>query len=108
MAEAKTVARWMAALLAACAAPAAAQTITPGMSSAQVQSVLGAPVVARQSGDWSYLYYLNGCAVRCGSDDVVFLQNDRVVTAVFRTGRRRFAGPRADATLERTSEAVAA
>jgi hypothetical protein len=108
MAEAKMVARWMAALLAACAAPAAAQTITPGMSSAQVQSVLGAPVTTRQSGDWSYLYYLNGCAVRCGSDDVVFLQNDRVVTAVFRTGRRRFAGPRADAALERTSDAVAA
>ena len=105
MAEAKTVARWTVAALLAAAAPAAAQTITPGMSSAQVQSILGAPVTTRQAGDWSYLYYLNGCAVRCGSDDVVFMQNDRAVTAVFRTGRRRFAGPRADAALERTAGA---
>lgn len=108
MAEAKTVARWTVAALLAAAAPAAAQTIAPGMSSAQVQSILGAPVTTRQAGDWSYLYYLNGCAVRCGSDDVVFMQNDRVVTAVFRTGRRRFAGPRADAALERTADAGAA
>jgi hypothetical protein len=83
----------LAAALLAASSPAAAQTISPGMTSAQVRSV----------GDWSYLYYLNGCAVRCGSDDVVFIQNDRVVAAVFRTGSRRFAGPVAGVALDGTA-----
>lgn len=100
---ARTAARWMAAALLAAASPAAAQTISPGMTSAQVRSLLGDPVTVRSAGDWSYLYYLNGCAVRCGSDDVVFIQNDRVVAAVFRTGRRRFAGPVAGVALDGTA-----
>jgi len=100
---ARTAARWMAAALLAAASPAAAQTISPGMTSAQVRSILGDPVTVRSAGDWSYLYYLNGCAVRCGSDDVVFIQNDRVVAAVFRTGRRRFAGPAAGVALDGTA-----
>ena len=99
MAEARMMA-WVAAALVL-GTPAAAQTISQGMTTAQVRSVLGEPVTVRSAGDWSYLYYLNGCAVRCGSDDVVFVQNDRVVAAVFRTGRRRFAGPGAVAALDR-------
>lgn len=99
---ARTAALTLAALLAA-ASPAAAQTISPGMTSSQVRSILGDPVTVRNAGDWSYLYYLNGCAVRCGSDDVVFIQNDRVVAAVFRTGRRRFAGPVAGVALDGTA-----
>ncbi|HLL81605.1 MAG TPA: outer membrane protein assembly factor BamE, partial [Longimicrobium sp.] len=80
----RTAARILAVALLAAASPAAAQTISPGMTTAQVRSLLGAPVTVRSVGEWSYLYYLNGCAVRCGSDDVVFIQNDRVVAAVFR------------------------
>ena len=100
---ARTAARWMAAVLLAAASPAAAQTISPGMTTAQVRGALGDPVTVREVGDWSYLYYLNGCAVRCGSDDVVFIRNDRVVAAVFRTGRRRFAGPVAGVALDGTA-----
>ena len=89
-------------------APAAAQTVRAGMTETQVRSALGEPAATRRSDDgWSYLFYLNGCAVRCGSDDVVFLQGDRVVTAVFRTGRRRFAGPAASSVLEGSSAAPA-
>ncbi|HEV2733701.1 MAG TPA: outer membrane protein assembly factor BamE [Longimicrobiaceae bacterium] len=89
-------------------APAAAQTVRAGMTESQVRSALGEPAATRRSDDgWSYLFYLNGCAVRCGSDDVVFLQGDRVVTAVFRTGRRRFAGPAASSVLEGSSAAPA-
>jgi hypothetical protein len=89
-------------------APAAAQTVRAGMTESQVRSTLGEPAATRRSDDgWSYLFYLNGCAVRCGSDDVVFLQGDRVVTAVFRTGRRRFAGPAASSVLEGSSAAPA-
>jgi|GEM_PF-1370585 len=84
------------------AAPARGQTISPGMTTAEVRGVLGAPSTTRAAGEWEYLYYHNGCPVRCGSDDVVFIQNGRVVAAVFRTGRRRFAGPRADDALAAT------
>ncbi|HEX8359607.1 MAG TPA: outer membrane protein assembly factor BamE [Longimicrobium sp.] len=99
MAEARMMVMLAAALVLG--TPAAAQTISQGMTTAQVRSVLGDPVAVRTAGDWSYLYYLNGCAVRCGSDDVVFVQNDRVVAAVFRTARRRFSGPTAVAALDR-------
>jgi hypothetical protein len=95
----------MVAAAFALGTPAAAQTISQGMTTAQVRSALGEPVTVRTAGDWSYLYYLNGCAVRCGSDDVVFVQNDRVVAAVFRTDRRRFAGPSAVAALDRADGA---
>lgn len=92
----------LAALALTAAAPVAAQrTISPGMTEGQVRSVLGAPATARTTDGWTYLYYHNGCPVRCGSDDVVFLQDGRVVAAVFRTGARRFTGPRADDALER-------
>lgn len=83
------------------ALPAAGQrTISPGMTEDQVRSTLGAPATTRTTGEWTYLYYHNGCPIRCGSDDVVFLQNGKVVAAVFRTGARRFAGPAADDALD--------
>ena len=93
---------WSLALVAALlsAAPAAAQTIRPGMTADQVRGALGDPALVRDAGEWSYLFYSNGCAVRCGSDDVVFLREGRVVAAVFRTRRRRFAGPGASLALE--------
>jgi len=92
----------LAAALALAASPAAAQAvIAPGMTPAQVRGVFGAPAATRDAGDWSYWYYLNGCPVRCGSDDVVFFRDHRVVAAVLRTSRRRFAGPEAFDALAR-------
>jgi hypothetical protein len=83
------------------AAPAAAQrTISPGMTEAQVRAALGEPATSRSTAGWTYLYYHNGCPIRCGSDDVVFLEDGKVVAAVFRTGARRFTGIRADAALD--------
>ena len=73
------------AAMSVAAAPAAGQTIAQGMTPAQVQSEFGAPATTRDAGDWTYWYYHNGCPNRCGSDDVVFFQNDRVVAAVLRT-----------------------
>lgn len=93
-----------AAMLLTAATPALGQTtIAPGMSTEQVRDRFGAPATTRTQGDWAYWYYLNGCPVRCGSDDVVFFQNDRVVAAVLRTSRRRFAGPAADDALNAAS-----
>lgn len=96
------------ALLAAvvAVAPASAQaTIARGMTADQVRAAFGAPATTRESGVWTYWYYLNGCAVRCGSDDVVFFRDDRVVAAVLRTRRRTIAGPRADDALEQAGGA---
>lgn len=90
-----------ALLLTAAASPAAAQsTIAPGMTAEQVRGRFGPPATTRVAGEWVYWYYHNGCPVRCGSDDVVFFRNERVVAAVLRTARRRFAGPAADDALE--------
>ena len=99
-----------AGLAALSAAPAAAQggTIAPGMTPAQVREAFGPPARTREAGECSYWFYSNGCPVRCGSDDVVFFQNDRVVAAVLRTPRRRFAGPRASDALERYDDVSAA
>lgn len=86
-----------ALLFSAAASPALAQsTISPGMTEAQVRGRFGDPATTRAAGAWTYWYYHNGCPNRCGSDDVVFFQNDRVVAAVLRTSRRRFSGPAAD------------
>jgi hypothetical protein len=82
-------------------APAGAQrTIAEGMTEAQVRETFGAPATTRSVGAWTYWYYHNGCPRTCGSDDVVFFRDRRVVAAVLRTGARRFSGPRADRALE--------
>jgi hypothetical protein len=91
----------LALAAAAWAAPAAAQgSIRAGMTADEVRAAFGPPATVRQTDGWTYLFYHNGCPRRCGSDDVVFLQEGRVVAAVLRTARRRFAGPPAAAALE--------
>lgn len=76
-----------------------AATVRAGMTEAEVRRAFGAPATVRRADGWSYLFYLNRCPVRCGSDDVVFLQDGRVVAAVLRTPARRFAGPGAARAL---------
>jgi hypothetical protein len=88
------------ALLVAATPLQAQSTISPGMTTDQVRAAFGAPATVREAGEWTYWYYHNGCPRRCGSDDVVFLQNGRVVAAVLRTPRRRIAGPAASEALE--------
>ena len=84
-----------ALLAAATAAPlgaqAAAATIDPGMTREQVVARLGTPVAERHSGSRTYLYYRNGCESRCGMQDLVMLDGDAVVDAIFR-GPRRYTG----------------
>jgi hypothetical protein len=74
---------------AAKAAPSV-PTIARGMSESEVRAAFGEPVTSRTVGRWTYLFYLNGCGGRCGSDDVVMLEAGQVVTAVLRTPERRF------------------
>lgn len=83
------------ALLCAIAAPSAAQaprSIDPGMSQAKVVERLGEPDATRSAGDFKYLFYRNGCIRQCGMDDVVILQKDSVVDAMFRSADRSYTG----------------
>jgi hypothetical protein len=83
------------ALLCAIAAPSAAQapkSIDPGMSEAKVVERLGEPDATRSAGDFKYLFYRNGCIRQCGMDDVVILQKDSVVDAMFRSTDRSYSG----------------
>jgi hypothetical protein len=85
------------------AAPAAAQDgpilIEPGMTQEQVVARLGHPVAERHDGARTYLTFDNDCGRSCGGDDLVILDNGAVVDAVFRTGRRRYAGVGSATTL---------
>ena len=83
------------ALLCVIAAPSRAQapkSIDPGMSEAKVVERLGQPDVSRTSGDLKYLFYHNDCIRQCGMDDVVILQRDSVVDAMFRSAYRSYTG----------------
>jgi hypothetical protein len=83
------------ALLCAIAAPSGAQapkSIDPGMSEAKVVEHIGQPDASRVAGDFKYLFYHNGCIKQCGMDDVVILQKDSVVDAVFRSAERSYTG----------------
>jgi hypothetical protein len=93
-------------LSALIAAPVAGQSakdgpviIEPGMSQEQVVARLGHPVVERHVGVRTYLTFDNECGKPCGGDDLVILDDDAVTDAVFRTGRRRYAGASGSTTL---------
>jgi outer membrane protein assembly factor BamE (lipoprotein component of BamABCDE complex) len=76
------------AVAAAGAQGAAAQSIDPGMTKSQVIERLGAPHTERSSGAYTYLFYQNGVEYEAGMSDLVILQNDSVVDAIFRSGRQ--------------------
>lgn len=67
-------------------------TVRPGMSRDDVIAVWGSPVAERTAGNWTYLYYRNGCEVSCGTFDVVFLENGQVVDAIVRGPGHTYAG----------------
>lgn len=67
-------------------------TVDPGMSRDQVIGVWGPPVTESALGNWTYLYFRNGCEVSCGTFDVVLLENDQVVDAVVRGPGHGYSG----------------
>lgn len=67
-------------------------SIDPGMNRAQVVAALGEPYSTRNKGSFTYLMYRNGCEKSCGMSDLVVLDSDKVVDAVFRSGERRYSG----------------
>ena len=70
----------------------AAQEISPGFTRAQVEARLGAPAAVRTVGDYTYLFYKNGCEIKCGQHDLVVLKEGKVADAMFRSKRRHYTG----------------
>jgi hypothetical protein len=87
--------RWLLALsfVAVTAhAQTGAGTIDPGMTRAQVIERLGKPATVRTYQGSTYLMYSNKCGKKCGMQDIVILDHDVVVDAVFRSPDRHYTG----------------
>ncbi len=85
----------LTALAMLAAAPVHAQsaaTIDPGMTQPQVVERLGKPLSERTYGSFTYLFYKNGCEKKCGMNDLVVLDSNKVVDAVFRSSARKYSG----------------
>lgn len=80
------------AIAAAGVQGAVAQSIDPGMTKSQVLERLGAPAAERSSGAYTYLFYQNGREFTVGMSDLVILQNNAVVDAIFRSTAREYTG----------------
>lgn len=75
------------------AVPASAQAvIDPGMTKTQVIAKFGLPTVERTVGGATFLFYRNGTEGRVGMNDLVILEDDKVVDAVLRSATRRYSG----------------
>ena len=80
-------------LIVAASATALAQaSIDPGMSKAQVIAKLGKPASEHSNGSSTFLYYKNGQEKKMGMSDLVMIENDKVVDAVFRSSGRKYSG----------------
>ncbi len=69
-----------------------AGTIDPGMTRVQVIERLGKPATVRTYQGSTYLLYPNKCGKSCGMQDLVILDHDAVVDAVFRSPSRHYSG----------------
>jgi hypothetical protein len=67
-------------------------TIAPGMTEREVYSMWGGPIAVRRSGEYTYLYFRNSCEHSCGKQDLVILQNGKVVDAVLRWPGHGYSG----------------
>ncbi len=67
-------------------------TIAPGMGERDIYSIWGQPVAVRRETEYTYLYFQNGCEWTCGMQDLVILQNGKVVDAVLRWPGHGYSG----------------
>ena len=84
----------LASLALAVAAPLRAQdaeqTIDPGMTRDEVVTHLGKPLNERKTGNAWFMFYRNGCEKTCGMNDLVILEDGKVVDAIFRSPSRHY------------------
>ena len=67
-------------------------TIDPGMAERDVYSQWGPPMGVRKMGEFTYIFYPNGCERTCGTADVVTLENDKVIDAIVRWPGHHYSG----------------
>ncbi len=72
--------------------PSDTGTVRPGMTSDEVVATWGSPVADRAVGNWTFLYFRNGCEESCGTFDVVMLEGGQVVDAIVRGFGHTYAG----------------
>jgi hypothetical protein len=68
----------------------AEQTIDPGMTRDEVVEHLGKPLNERKTGNAWFMFYRNGCERTCGMNDLVILEDGKVVDALFRSPSRHY------------------
>jgi hypothetical protein len=62
------------------------------MAERDVYSQWGPPMGVRKMGEFTYIFYPNGCERTCGTADVVTLQNDHVIDAIVRWPGHHYSG----------------
>jgi hypothetical protein len=67
-------------------------TVDPGMPERDVYSQWGPPMGVRKMGEYTYIFYPNGCEHTCGTADVVILENDKVIDAITRWPGHHYSG----------------
>ncbi len=67
-------------------------TVAPGMSERDVYTLWGPPAAVRRQGEYTYLFFQNGCEYSCGTMDLVMLQNGQVVDAIVRWPGHGYSG----------------
>ena len=67
-------------------------TVDPGMPERDVSAQWGPPMGVRKMGEFTYIFYPNGCERTCGTADVVTLQNDKVIDAIVRWPGHHYSG----------------
>ena len=67
-------------------------TVDPGMAERDVYAQWGPPMGVRKLGEFTYIFYPNGCERTCGTADVVTLQNDKVIDAIVRWPGHHYSG----------------
>src|SRR5260370_324870 len=67
-------------------------TIAPAMNEREIYGLWGAPAAVRRAGEYTYLFFKNGCEYTCGTMDVVTLKDGKVVDAILRWDGHRYSG----------------
>lgn len=67
-------------------------TVDPGMTERQIYELWAAPAAVRRIGEYTYLFFRNGCEYTCGTMDVVTLKEGKVVDAIVRWDGHRYSG----------------
>ena len=67
-------------------------TVSPGMTRAQVIAALGAPATQRSANGFTYMFYSNTCGRACGMQDLVIMKGDSLADAIFRSANRHYTG----------------